>query len=170
MKYPNKLLLALLLFPSFSFAQTQAPFEQRRAANEKCKASDPQLAALIEEYRGLRERRRRLPAGKFDNDLSGHGGRLHEVLSALGPALGHPPETKQNLQACLGEPDAIRSGQRMNNFLEIYLRERRKAGKEPLAKRKREYLIYFWRGWHDFIFFVNEGGHIVDYGWWFAYE
>jgi hypothetical protein len=31
-------------------------------------------------------------------------------------------------------------------------------------------LIYFWRGWHDFLFFISEEGVIVDHGWWFAYE
>jgi hypothetical protein len=27
-----------------------------------------------------------------------------------------------------------------------------------------------WRGGHDFMFVINDGGLIVDHGWWFAYE
>ena len=58
----------------------------------------------------------------------------------------------------------------MAPYLGIYGRERSKAGREPKAKRDREYLVYHWRGGHDFMFFINEGGLIVDHGWWFAYE
>ena len=58
----------------------------------------------------------------------------------------------------------------MAPYLGIYERERRKAGREPKAKRDREYLVYHWRGGYDFLLFINEGGLIVDHGWWFAYE
>ena len=58
----------------------------------------------------------------------------------------------------------------MRQFLEIYHRELRKAGRSVEERSDREYLIYFWRGWHDFIFFISEKGVIVDHGWWFAYE
>lgn len=135
-----------------------------------CKDLNKQIAALASEYQELRERRRRLPQGTFDRDLSAHGGRLQEVLSALGTELGHPPYTKKIVTNCLEEPDAVRSHQQMRNFLEIYNRESRKAGRKVEDKREREYLIYFWRGWHDFLFFIVEGGVIVDHGWWFAYE
>ena len=135
-----------------------------------CLDQNDKIATLISQYKELRVRRRQLPEGVFDNDLSGHGGKLHEVLSALGSELGHPPYTKEKIVACLGEPDAIRNGKEMNRFLDIYHRELRKAGRKIEEKSDREYLIYFWRGWHDFLFFISEDGIIVDHGWWFAYE
>ena len=58
----------------------------------------------------------------------------------------------------------------MNKYLGIYNRERRKTARETDQPRARKYLIYFWRGWHDFLFFISEEGAIVDHGWWFAYE
>jgi hypothetical protein len=58
----------------------------------------------------------------------------------------------------------------MVRFLGIYERELRKSGRKQSPKEDREYLVYQWRGGHDFLFFVNEGGLIVDHGWWFAYE
>lgn len=143
---------------------------QAQDERAKCEISNDKLATLISEYRELRERRRRLPAGEFDKDVHADGGKFSQVLSALGAELGHPPYTKENIVACLGEPDAIRSGDEMNGFLDIYHRELKKAGKKIEEKSDREYLVYHWRGWHDFVFFISEGSVIVDHGWWFAYE
>ena len=135
-----------------------------------CRGLNKEVAGLISEYKELRNKRRWLPPGSFDKDISGHGGRLHEVLSSLGVELGHPPYTKKIIVGCVGEPDAIRSAEQMSSYLEIYNRESSRAGRKVEEKRNREYLIYFWRGWHDFIFFIVEEGVIVDHGWWFAYE
>ena len=163
MKYSILSIAALLFFAGASFAQT-------KDSAAPCKEVNKKIAALASEYRELRERRRQMPQGTFDRDLSADGGKLHEVLSALGEELGHPPYTKKLVTDCLGEPDASRNHEQMRSFLEIYNRELRKAGRKIEDKREREYLIYFWRSWHDFLFFIIEGGVIVDHGWWFAYE
>ncbi|MGB7922095.1 MAG: hypothetical protein WCF57_02500 [Pyrinomonadaceae bacterium] len=146
------------------------PVAHAKDAGDKCQGMNERAATLIGQYKELRERRRRLPEGAYDKDLRDHEGKLHEVLSSLGVELGHPPFTKANIVGCLGEPDAIRNDKKMGHLLEIYHRELRKAGREVEKKSGREYLIYFWRGWHDFVFFISEEGRIVDHGWWFAYE
>jgi hypothetical protein len=164
MKYSIASIAALLFFAG------SASFAQPKDSAAHCKDLNKKIATLASEYKELRERRRQLPQGTFDNDVSGAGGRLSEVLSNLGVELGHPPYTRKMVTGCLGEPDAIRSHAQMRNFLEIYHRELRKAGRKVEDKRERQYLIYFWRGWHDFVFFIVERGVIVDHGWWFAYE
>jgi hypothetical protein len=156
-------LAAILLFAAVSVAQSNH-------RNDRCQGLDRKTAALVSQYQELRNKRRQLPQGEYDVDLNDDQGRLHEVLSSLGVELGHSPYTKEKLLRCLGKPDALRSSRQMGNFLDIYHRELRKAGRKIEVKRNREYLIYFWRGWHDFIFFISEGGVIVDHGWWFAYE
>jgi hypothetical protein len=138
--------------------------------DSQCKGLDKKVVALISQYRELRERRRHLPEGAYDKDLRDHGGKLHRVLQSLGMELGHPPSTRKIIVECIGEPDAIWNDVQIARFLGVYERERRKAGRELKAKRDREYLVYYWRGGHDFMFFINEGGLIVDHGWWFAYE
>jgi hypothetical protein len=163
MKYSILSIAALLFFAGASFAQP-------KDSATSCKEVNKKIAALASEYRDLRERRRQLPQGTFDRDLSADGGRLSKVLSRLGKELGHPPNRKKIVTDCLGEPDATRNHEQMHGFLEIYNRELRKAGRKVEDKGAREYLIYFWRGWHDFLFFIVEGGVIVDHGWWFAYE
>jgi hypothetical protein len=139
-------------------------------SDSRCEGLDKKVVALINQYKELRERRRHLPDGAYDKDLRDHGGQLHRVLQSLGTELGHPPHTKKIIVGCLGEPDAIRNDIQMARYLGIYERERRKTRREPRAKRDREYLVYEWRGGHDFMFFINEDGLIVDHGWWFAYE
>jgi hypothetical protein len=163
MKYFIVSLAAILFFAGTSLAQ---PKDSR----DRCTGLNKKVAALIGQYRELREKRRQLAPGNRDRDLDNHGGKLHEVLSSLGVELGHPPYTKENIVTCLGEPDAVRSHKRMSNYLGIYQNELRKAGRKVEERDDREYLIYLWRGWHDFIFFISEDGRIVDHGWWFAYE
>jgi hypothetical protein len=156
-------LAAIIFLADISLAQSKDSVDGCRGLNKK-------VVAFVNQYKELRERRRQLPPGTFDRDVSGHGGKLHEVLSSLGVEFGHPPYTKQNILECLGAPDSIKTHKQMRNFLGIYNNELRKAGRKVAQNGKREYLIYFWRGWHDFLFFINEEGIIVDHGWWFAYE
>jgi hypothetical protein len=70
----------------------------------------------------------------------------------------------------LGQPDAITGNREMSNYLGIYHRASRKSARKVTPRRDRKYLIYSWRGWHDFLFFISEEGIMVDHGWWFAYE
>jgi hypothetical protein len=160
----------LILTLALIFFFLSAAPAQSNDFDNKCQKLNKRTAALVNEYKELRDRRRKLPQGTFDKDLDHAGGRLSRVLSALGDELGHRPFTKEIITGCLGEPDAIRSHQKMGGLLEIYNRELRKAGRKVEEKSNREYLIYFWRGWHDFLFFISEDDVIVDHGWWFAYE
>jgi hypothetical protein len=163
MKHLIICLTGMLFFSTVALAQS-------KDSEEKCKGLNKRATVLISQYKDLRIRRSRKQQGTFDKDLDAYGGKLHEVLSALGVELGRPPYTKEIIVGCLGEPDSIKSGKEMGGLLEIYKREQRKAGRKVEEKSNREYLIYFWRGWHDLLFFISEDGLIVDHGWWFAYE
>ena len=163
MKHLTVSLAAVLFLIGPLFAQSKDP-------DQDCQKLDKKVETLISQYKELRDRSRRLPAGTYDKDLRDDGGKLQTVLSSLGMELGRPPFTKQIIVECMGEPDAIKTSAQMRPFLDIYNRELRKAGRKVSENRDREYLIYHWRGGHDFMFFINEGGLIVDHGWWFAYE
>lgn len=139
-------------------------------SERRCQGLNKSISALVSEYRELRERRRQLPQGTFDHDLQAGNGKFHRVLYTLGREMGRPPYTERTVVSCLGEPDAVRNGRQMRPFLDIYHRELKKAGRKVSEKPGRVYLIYHWRGGHDFLFFISEGGRIKDHGWWFAYE
>src|SRR4051812_14069448 len=139
-------------------------------SDKECPGLTKKAVALIGQYRELRERSRQLPNGTYDKDLRDHGGNLHRVLVSLGTELGHPPITKRTIIDCVGEPDSVRNSRQMDAYLEIYRRESSRARRDINEKKDLEYLIYYWRGGHDFMFFISEGGLIVDHGWWFAYK
>jgi hypothetical protein len=147
-----------------------ASLARSKDMDDKCQGLSKKVLTLISEYKTLRERRSHLPEGVYDKDLRNYGGKLHQVLASLGEELGHAPFTKQQIVECVGEPDAVKNSVQMRPFLEIYHREMKKDGREIVENDSREYLIYHWRGGHDFMFFINENGMIVDHGWWFAYE
>jgi hypothetical protein len=163
MKHLLLSLAAALLFTGLSFAQG-------KDSAGGCEGMSKEVAVLVRQYRELRQRRSRLPRGERDPDLSDDGGKLSKVLSRLGTELGQPPYTKRAIVECLGAPDAVKNHRQMSPLLGIYNRELERAGRKVLKKSNRQYLIYFWRGWHDFLFFISEGDKIVDHGWWFAYE
>jgi hypothetical protein len=142
----------------------------RAESIEQRKEPAGNVADLARQYRELRAKRRQLPAGARLKELDDFGGKLHRTLSALGDELGHPPHTRKTVVEYLGEPDAVLGQRDMNKFLGVYYRGSRESARKADERRNREYLIYFWRGWHDFLFFITEKGAIVDHGWWFAYE
>jgi hypothetical protein len=163
MKHFIAAMIAVLFGAGISLARA-------KVTGDDCKGLNKNAAALAREYKELREKRRLLEPGKFDRDLSADKGRLHQVLSSLGEELGHPPHTEKTITRCLGAPDTVGNDEQMHNFLGIYNRELQKQGRNVKAHGNRKYLIYFWRGWHDFLFFISEDGKITDHGWWFAYE
>lgn len=161
MKWILILIIISLLPTSLDTLQNKAPVGEQPTLTKEVKI-------LINTYHELRDRRRHLPAGTWDKDLDD---QLHDALSTLGKELGHPPYSKKFILKWMGKPDAIYNQPQMHGFLDIYEREFRIAGKRPPpVKGKREYLVYHWRGGHDFMFFISEEGIIVDHGWWFAYE
>lgn len=151
------------------FILTSVISAQSQTGVKRCKDSNDKLSSLSNEYKELRERRKTLSAGQYDADLSASGGKLSEVLFRLGNELGHPPFTKDDTLHCMGTPDAIEVNDK-NRFFDIYKNDLKKKGMTLKAHNNREFLIYHWRGWHDFLFFISEDDVIVDHGWWFAYE
>lgn len=95
---------------------------------------------------------------------------LKELLTDLGWELGHPPYTKTNIIKLLGNPNKVYDENTMQPYLGIYKRDLEKTGKELKENSTRKYLIYWWRGSHDFMFYIIENEIVIDHGWWFAYE
>lgn len=122
----------------------------------------PFVAELIAKYRDLRLARTR-------NQVLDQAS-LGEVLHDLGWELGHSPYTAANITSLMSEPDATESTPPLKSYLGIYRNELSKAGKTFDPSKPRTLLIYWWRGWHDFLFFIVEQGRVVDHGWWYAYE
>lgn len=100
-----------------------------------------QPSSLGLEYQELRKVRGHFTGGGAWNDEVDHWkGRKHQVMSELGQQLGQADTAR--LLATMGEPDA-REGQQW---------------------------IYYWRGRHDYLFFVVDGSRVLRSQWWMAGE
>jgi putative lipoprotein len=104
------------------------------------------VAGLAREYQELRTQKGHWNGGTFNPDLDSPGGRLRVIMGALGETLGQPPFQKNQIVALMGEPDSI------------------------VDKDGAEQLIYLWRNWHDYLYFVCSQGAVVSFSWWYAWE
>jgi uncharacterized lipoprotein YbaY len=104
------------------------------------------VAGLAREYQELRTQKGHWYGGAFNPDLDSPGGRLREIMGALGETLGQPPFQKNQIVALMGEPDSI------------------------VDKDGAEQLIYLWRNWHDYLYFVCRDGSVSSFNWWYAWE
>ncbi len=127
-------------------------------------ATDSALAALAEQYHSLRARQKAQLQGEFDKELRGAGGQLEKVLTELGQHLGKPQYTQQDIVRIMGEPDASKTA---GEFLPPSIDHHAPRG---VIAKDETILIYFWRGWHDYLFFVSRHGKITGAYWYFAGE
>jgi hypothetical protein len=106
-----------------------------------------EVAEPATEYRQLRNEREQSSGEEWIDDLDNFGGRLHVVMTQLGEILGQTRcYSRTDVIQLLGEPDAIRE----------------EGGKVSL--------IYFWRGWHDYLYFTCRGDVLLGADWYFALE
>ncbi|MBS2037526.1 hypothetical protein JST97_21230 [bacterium] len=100
-----------------------------------------QPADLGREYQELRKQTGHFSGGgEWNEAVDQWKGRKHEVMARLGKLLENGE--RQSLLATMGEPDA----------------------------REGNLWIYYWRGRHDYLYFVLQGPRIVRSGWWMAGE
>jgi len=81
---------------------------------------------------------------------------MHEVMAELGERLGSSQHTSKEVIALLGPPDETLSSGSDH------------SGK-PVPKGET-HLIYWWRGGHDYQYFVVKNGIVVSANWYRALE
>jgi hypothetical protein len=108
--------------------------------------ADPETIALAREYRDLRQQSSHWKGGTWNDDVDQFGGRMHVVLQELAKRVSEAGQTRAQVLDLMGEPDAVRK------------------------QADEELLIYFWRGWHDYLFFVCRNELIRKADWYHAYE
>jgi len=104
------------------------------------------VAELAKEYQELRKQKGHWYGGAFNPDLDSPSGKLRAIMGALGETVGQPPLQRHQIVALMGEPDSIRTTD------------------------GAEHLIYLWRSWHDYLYFVSRDGDVVTFAWWYAWE
>jgi hypothetical protein len=85
---------------------------------------------------------------KFESDL-------HTVMIKIGDSIGKSGFSKVEIENYMGVPDSTDKTY-MTKLLNL--------------KHDQDVMVYCWRGWHDFLYFVMVKDIVKRSGWWFAYE
>jgi hypothetical protein len=110
------------------------------------KKNDEETISLGREYKLLRSKPSYFRNGNWDDDIDKFGGRMHILLQELGKRVSDSDYSKAQLIDLMGNPDSIRNDD------------------------GKEILIYFWRGWHDYLYFFSNKGKTLNANWYFAGE
>ncbi len=120
---------------------------------------------LAAEFRGLRAIKGRFEGGDWNDDVDKWMGRKHQLMIQLGKRLGAGEYSQAEIIQWLALPDQIaRQGDNLFNLVSNL------SEFEKPATGSYEFLIYYWRGTHDFLYFTSQGETILDSGWWYAGE
>lgn len=124
-----------------------------------------QVLEFAKQYRELRKIEGYFRGGEWNDDVDSSRGRLYTVLDELRKALGNPSYMRADIVLLMGEPDAI-----LAHDSQEYLSQRGISDLASDVGSEKYLLVYFWRGWHDYVYFVCQDNVILEAGWYFALE
>jgi len=120
---------------------------------------------IAAEFRRLRAVKGHFDGGDWYADVDEWMGIKHQLMIELGAYLGGGGHSDAEVVRLMDPPDAVaREGDapfdQVSNQAEF----------QAPAPGPYDLLIYHWRGTHDVLYFVSQGGTIVSSGWWCAGE
>jgi len=117
------------------------------------------------EFRSLRAIQGHFDGGEWNDDVDQWMGRKHRLMIALGEQLGEGTYSRSQAIDLLGEPDAIAQE---GDALYDQIRNRGEFVEPPGSGYV--FLVYHWRGEHDFLYLIAREQAILGAGWWYAGE
>ena len=127
--------------------------------------SQAPLEQVAADFRRMRTIRGHFAGGAWNGGADRWMGTKHRLMRELGTRLGRSEFSKPDVIQLLNPPDHIaRKGDR------LYLQIITLTGYDALPDAPYEFLIYYWRGHHDFLFFICLGGKIFGSDWWYEGE
>jgi hypothetical protein len=159
LKLATILILLLLAGCAGRAGTPNDPLETAKADNL---AMNP-IQDIAAEFRNLRTVKGHFQGGTWNDNVDKWMGRKHQLMIQLGSRLGAGEYSKAQVIQLLGPPDlTAREGDDtfdlVNNLSDF----------EKPATGPYEFLIYYWRGTHDFLYFTSQGETIINSGWWYA--
>jgi len=125
----------------------------------------PPIEDIAAEFRNLRQIKGHFEGGTWNDDVDKWMGPKHQLMIQLGSRLGTGEHRKAEVIQLLGPSDLIAS-----EGHELYTLINGLSGFEKPATGPYEFLIYYWRGSHDFLYFTSQDDTIINSGWWYALE
>jgi hypothetical protein len=125
---------------------------------------DP-IVELADKFKRLRAIQGHFDGGVWNDDVDQWMGRKHALMVELGDRLGTGAYSRSQVIDLLDAPDAIaREGDALYDLI------RNRGEFEEPASGGYEFLVYHWRGEHDFVYLTVQEETILGAGWWHAGE
>jgi hypothetical protein len=158
------IMLLLLIIMAGCAVGDSTPGNPIKAAERDDLATDP-IEDMAAEFRNLRKTKGHFEGGTWNDDIDKWMGRKHQLMINLGSHLGTGEYSEAEVFQLLAPPDLIaREGDELFDLVNS-LPDFKKPRPDPYT-----FLIYYWRGTHDFLYFTSQDETILSSGWWYAGE
>jgi len=125
----------------------------------------PETRQLIDDYLSLRSVPGQFTGGTWNEDVDRWMGHKHAAMLELGNTFGTGDFSCTQLTELLQTPDhTVQGGDPLHDLIQTL------PAYETLQDKATQFLVYEWRGTHDFLFFICEDGRITGSDWWYAGE
>ncbi|KAI8850088.1 hypothetical protein BC829DRAFT_390397 [Chytridium lagenaria] len=152
----TKQLLVLLLLVISTFANTSPPMTLTAEA-----------LTLGQQFQTLRTIKGHFEGGEYNADVDGFNGIKHKTMEKLREILGVKGTPAKNVITALGKPDATLSAAEAG----IDTMPGPVLDSPPASSpQKGLYMIYKWRGNHDYLRFLIDDEQVVLADWYQALE
>jgi len=164
MMYRKSLMLIVFLLLAGCAVGDSAPSNPTETV-EYHDLAKPPIKDVAAEFRDLRKTKGHFEGGTWNDDVDKWMGRKHQLMIQLGSHLGTGEYSEAEVIQLLGPPDLIaREGDDSFDLINS-LPDFKKPATGPY-----KFLIYYWRGTHDFLYFTSQDETIINSGWWYAGE
>jgi hypothetical protein len=120
---------------------------------------------MADEFKSLRAIEGHFGGGDWNDDVDKWMGRKHQLMIELGSRLSAGAYSKSQVIELLAAPDLIaQEGDELYDLIDSL------PEFERPASGSYEFLVYYWRGEHDFLYFTAQAETILNSGWWYAGE
>jgi hypothetical protein len=123
------------------------------------------IQGMADEFRRLRTVVGHFDGDNWNADVDRWMGKKHALMIELGDRLDTGAYSRSQAVDLLGEPDVIA---RQGDALYDRIQDRGEFV-EP-SSEVEAFLVYHWRGEHDFLYLIVREEAILGAGWWYAGE
>jgi hypothetical protein len=157
-------LIYFLFLIGFSSLGTATIYSAAAAGNEVTPIAE-RLRQIAEEFKALRTICGHFDGGTRNDDVDQWMGRKHRLMLQISTLVAESDYSRSEIIQLLNPPDRIvRKGDNLYDQIAA-LRDH-----SILDFPSEEYLIYYWRGMHDYLYFTCRNRMIVSADWWYAGE
>jgi hypothetical protein len=144
-------------------------------SGKETKETDPAHAPIEEiasEFREIRKIKGHFDGEKWKDGVDKWKGRKHRLMIELSSRISGGKYKKDDIIKLLDQPDRIvhKGDDLFKQIIHQHEFDLLQKGYEPSTMPSYEFLVYYWRGKHDFLFFICLEDIIVHSDWWYAGE